>query len=289
MAAPPTKVVIYYNYQARGFSETLWNTNSTDKIIDPAGGASPGLIINKYFAKRLPMMSNKCQAVYARASVVATPRVFDIMPLVGAGKDGQLTDRSSAPDDVILCKMFGATGQQGVMHLHAFPASILDANLLDNLGKFQGKLNDFADYMVNGGDGWVLNSSQPSTRPIKYNCSALVLPVTGRGFTIQSPMGGPAFPNTPPGTVISISGAGADQFGFNGRKIVQEQNVTAGTIRVGGAIPVGTPAATFQFFVVAPNSVPIKKFQPFELSERKTGKVFGVPVGRRRSTLSLRR
>jgi hypothetical protein len=292
MPAPPTtKLQIFYNYKARGFSEILWSTLVPSGVLDPNGSVT-GRKVDNYLAKRLPMLNNECEVVYARASLVGSPRQFQIRSFLGQGKVGTGPGKGSAPDDVILCKMFGPSGQQGVIHLHAFPSAIVKANVITDLGAYAGLLGDFGNYMVGNAplqnDGWVINTSISSAPgPRTYFPVGVATASLPRGFFVGQGAG-PAYPVFPPGTVLSFSNMGNNQFGFNGRKIVLHGDATG--FQVGGATPVGTAQTPGgRFFVVPSAAVPISQFIPFELSERKCGKVFGVPAGRRRNTLSLRR
>lgn len=288
MSAPATRVQIFYNYKARGFSEILWNSNIASACVNPNGSATTKL--SNYLAKRLPLLNKECEVVYARASVVGSPRQFWIQNLLGQGRVGTNNNKGSAPDDCIVLKLFGGAGIIAPFHLHAFPSSIVQANLLTDLGAFGGLLQSFGDYLSQSpGDGWIINTSiSLLTGPRTYYPMATITPNENRGFTFQPPAGFPPYPLLAPGTVISVSGMGNNQWGYNGRKIVTY--ATTGQVVVGGAIPVGTPVAIgARFFVVPSQAVAISNVVPWELGERKCGKVFGVPAGRRRNTLSLRR
>jgi hypothetical protein len=287
MAAPATRVQIFYNYKARGFSEVLWNTNIASGCVNPVGSAPTKVL--SYLAKRLPLLNKECEVVYARASVVGSPRQFTIQNLLGQGRVGQNNEKGSAPDDVIILKLFGGAGSFTPFHLHAFPSKIVQANLLTDLGAYQGLLQSFGDYLKFGGDGWIINTSISAIPgPRTYYNIGISAPNLNRGYNFIPPVGGAPFPALPIGTVISVSGMGNDQFGYNGRKIIT--NFQPSAITVGGAIPVGTAVTVgAKFFVVPNNAVAISDVVPWELGERKCGKVFGVPAGRRRNTLSLRR
>lgn len=288
MTAPLCKVSIFYNYAGRGFSETLWSSNAPTAIITP-NNPTADTPLTRYLKARLLFCCNPIEAVYARCSVVGFPRRFLVQTLLNNNFTGMLSDNGAAPDDCLYMKLFGPNNELGDMHLHALPSKIVKANVLTNLGTYGNALNSFVAYLEGGKDGWVLNSGLPAPgqNRIKYPVGAMT-PTLPRGFTIAKPVGA-TWPSLTPGMTVSISGAGADGFGYNGRKVVTTVDPLGNGFTVGGAAPVGSASLQAQFFVVSFLQATIKYAIPSELAERKTGKVFGVPAGRRRNTLSLRR
>lgn len=300
MAAPTCKMSIFYNYQARGFSEQFYL--NTDPIA--AGPAK----VREYLGERLKLMVPACQAVYARLSTPQNPRVTTFVDLLDAGYVGKYTLPSadvaggfvvppgSAPDDVVALRLIAASGAPGTMHIHAFPATCIKGTTLAYNDPWFTALQGFRAYLAgtlagfgNWDQGAVVFGTPP--RPVRFAIQTLV-PAPPRGYTITIPGTGPLPTEIKPGAIINVAGQGALQYGWGGRKVV----ITVGTqtFLVGGATPIGSPSAGTYFTIQRSNFVPLKSGATNGtdirgLEERKCGEVFGVPRGRRRPVLPLRR
>lgn len=278
MALPGSKVQFFYNYKGRGISENLWNSGAPGVVI--AGAAQA------YLEKRLAMADDDMQCVWVRASDPAVPRKVAFANLFGKGFNGKLGGNGSAPDDAINLRFVGPNQETGRIFIHCFPAKMVKENVVTDLGDFGTALDAFQNYIKSEAGGWQIFSRRSTGNLAARVKIATATPLLPRGFQITTADA----QDIARGSLIQVQQCGSAQFGYNGRKVIVDKTADNKTFVIGGASPVGTvPAGTGYFYVSPTNAVSIKDSVPVKLTERKTGRVFGEPAGRRGNILSLRR
>lgn len=270
------KVSIFYSYKTAGFSETLYNTRSIPDVKTE---------IPEYLKNRLAFGDDQMVAMYARISDMNNPRITDFLDLTNQpGNVGQIAADGCSPDDVILLKMSSTGGRFSHAFIHCFPASFLKENVAVPNGKWFDKLKAWGDYMGSSKAGWGILTAARSGVGARVPIAAAV-PVTPRGYVMTVDDASPYSV----GQTLSVGGTSKDSFGYQGRKQVLSVSVGNKTVLVGGAKPIGAIGASAYFNTLTYTVAAIRSVQPVKLTERKCGRPFGLPVGRRPATLSLRR
>jgi len=270
------KVSIFYRYKTAGFSETLYNTRSLDDTKSE---------VTKYLEKRLAFADDDMEAVYARISDMNNPRSTDFLDLKDTpGMVGKIAEDGCSPDDVILLKSASSGGRSSHFFIHCFPAKFLKQDVVVPNGKWFDLLAAWADYMGSLTAGWGFLAALNPGVASRVSISGAA-PQSPRGFwiTVEDIAGYTV------GQTITVGGASKDSFGYQGRKQILRINVAEKKFLVGGAKPVGTIGDSAFFNVLTYSIAHMNKIRPVKLTERKAGRPFGLPVGRRQATLSLRR
>jgi hypothetical protein len=225
------------------------------------------------------------RATYARISDLNVARKTDFLDLKDApGNTGKQTVNGSSPTDVILLRGTSENGRSTHFFVHGFPAKLLHEDVVVFDGKWGDLLAAWGDYMGSKDSPWAFLSASGNTVPNRVHIEA-ASPQSPRGFLITTV----AAPTVAIGDTLAVGGASKDSVGFNGRKQVLNVSIANKTILVGGAKPVGDVGSNAYFTPLTYGLAGFKHIRPVKLTERKVGRPFGLPVGRRSATLSLRR
>ena len=308
---PPAtnKVSVFYEFQGDGPSE-IWYSNASVADLKST-------LIPAYVNARLKLATAGMSAVYGRISQVGKPRQIDFwvpgFAQNAKGKFGQIKSGGGQPPNLfpttyigsysgpdvqaqqaLLLRILNTGGFWTRMYLHGFPAEVIVNGKYQPTGQWLSAVQDFIKFLAVLGSGWLSQSTTPNALGNRVQITSIVAnPGRGSQVTYVTPA-----PVTPPGwppvvgTTVSIGGAGASQYGMNGRKrITSTLAAPATAFNVGGAAPVGAGPMAGQayFYLDVLNSFQAQLGQVERLTTHKVGKPVFEPVGRRKNTLALRR
>lgn len=270
------KVSIFYAYKGTGFSETYYSQAAIGDVPKA---------VKEMLKLRLAFADDNMEAKYARISNMNNPRETDFLDLADeAGNVGKIKEDGCSPTDVILLRTRSTGGRQSHFFIHGFPAKYLKEDVVVPAGSWMDKLKAWGDHLGSNLTAWgmlsALNGGVPERKEI-----ASASPQSPRGYIITAV----AAPAVAIGNTIAVGGTSKDGYGFQGRKAVLNVDVAAKQILVGGAKPIGPIGTTAYYNLLIYSVARFKDIRPVKLTERKVGRIFGQPVGRRPATLPLAR
>lgn len=266
-------LLFFRDVDGRGWSERFWyagpvtNPNFTVNISQLVG-ARAGLLVSSANITHVRVASGSKRAPY-------------VFSLASGGTPGNETPPSMPSDVALLVRMVqsGSVPAANKAFLRGIPQRIVQAETYFPDLPWTNAFNNFVA-VLQGGNWNVVSSLDLAPQPLQD--ISVLTPTSPRGFTFVGPLN--VFAQ---GDVVRVRGAKV--IGFNGLKTVTGVNAAGTTYSVGGGAPssVDTGAApTAQMLVYS--ETPTGNVFVEGVSNRKTGRPFGVSAGRRQTTVPQR-
>jgi pimeloyl-ACP methyl ester carboxylesterase len=311
--APPAlcKVEVFYSFQGDGFSE-IWYSNATPLNLQQ-------VYIPNYVNQRLTLATAGVKALYARISLIGQPRQITFWvpgyaytpnqlgkvkggtsgsqgSLVPQAYNGTWNGFDVQPQQALLVRIQNTGNFWSRLFLHGFPAEIITGGFYTPTPNWNLTFNTFWNFLQGSNSGWL----NVSTTPNQLGNRVSIISITAnpsRGATVIYTVPAIPPPLWPPvvGMAVTIGGAGALEYGMNGRKtvigIVGGLPAGQGGMIVGGTSPIGAGPQSGQayFYTDALKAYPLQIAIIERLTTHKVGKPVFEPVGRRKNTIPLRR